>query len=205
MSQNQAFEKDIESIRQLMERSVKFLSLSGLSGILAGVYAMTGAIVVYVLFQYPQAPWQYRYESVQDSIPLLILIALVVLVASLLTGYLLAAKKASRLGLKIWDATSKRLVLNLSIPLATGGIFIIALLISGHYGVAAPASLIFYGLALVNASPNLYDEFRYLGYSEIALGIISSFLPGFGLLFWAIGFGVLHIVYGTLMYKKYDA
>lgn len=204
MNQNQSFEKDIESIRQLMERSVKFLSLSGLSGILAGIYALIGAGVAYALFQYPQAPWQYRYMSVQDSLLSLGIIALVVLAASLITGYLLAEKKAKGLNVKVWDSTSKRLTINLLIPLSTGGLFILALLWGGHYGVAAPASLVFYGLALVNASPNLYDEIRYLGYSEIALGIISSFIPGFGLLFWAIGFGVLHIIYGAVMYKKYD-
>ena len=109
------------------------------------------------------------------------------------------------MGVKFWDNTSQRLVLNLAIPLATGGIFITALLINQYYEMVAPATLIFYGLALINASPNLYDEFRYLGYCEVGLGIISSFLPGFGLLFWAMGFGVLHIVYGTVMYKKYDA
>lgn len=205
MSQNQSFEKDIESIRQLIERSVKFLSLSGLSGILAGVYALVGSVFMYVLMQYPQSPWQFRDESIQNSMVLLISIALAVLIASLATGYLLAAKKSARLGVRIWDNTSKRLMLNLSIPLAAGGIFIIALLAGGHYGIAAPASLIFYGLSLINGSPNLYDEIRYLGYCEIFLGIISSFLPGFGLVFWAIGFGVLHIVYGTLMYRKYDA
>jgi hypothetical protein len=205
MKENQAYEKDIASIRQLMERSVKFLSLSGLSGILAGVYALIGASVVYLLFQYPQAPWQYRHESIKDSLPLLLTIALLVLTASLITGYWLAARKAGRLNVKFWDSTTKRLVVNLTIPLVTGGLFIGALLLSGHYGVAAPASLIFYGLALINASPNLYDEIRYLGFCEIGLGIISSFLPGFGLLFWALGFGVLHVVYGTLMYKKYDA
>jgi hypothetical protein len=121
------------------------------------------------------------------------------------TGYILASKKAVRLGVKIWDNTTKRLIINLAIPLGSGGIFIVALLTNGHYGVAAPASLIFYGLALINASSNLYDEVRYLGYCEIVLGIVSSFFPGFGLLFWSIGFGVLHIVYGGLMYKKYDA
>ena len=205
MKQNQDFEKDIESIRHLMERSVKFLSLSGLSGILAGVYALVGASVAYAMLQYPQPPWQYRYESMQHSIPMLLTIALIVLIASLITGYVLAARKAARLGEKIWNATTRRLIVNLAIPLASGGVFIIALLLNGHYGIAAPASLIFYGLALVNASPNLYNELRYLGYSEIALGIISSFMPGFGLLFWAIGFGVLHIVYGSVMYKKYDA
>lgn len=204
MKQNQAYEKDIASIRQLMERSVKFLSLSGLSGILAGVYALIGASLVYVFFQHPQTSWQYTDET-GNSVPLLIIIALAVLIASLLTGYLLATRKAGRLGVKFWDSTTQRLVVNLAIPLVTGGIFITAILLNGYYGLAAPASLIFYGLALINASPNLFDEIRYLGYCEIMLGIISSFLPGFGLLFWAIGFGILHVVYGTLMYKKYDA
>jgi hypothetical protein len=95
-------------------------------------------------------------------------------------------------------------VVNLSIPLITGGLFILIVLGTGHYGLAAPASLIFYGLALIQASSNTYDEIRYLGFSEIILGLISAILPGFGLIFWALGFGVLHIVYGTIMYNKYD-
>jgi len=205
MSQKQTFEKDIESIRQLMERSVKFLSLSGLSGILAGVYALTGVAVVYMLFQFPAKPWQYPFDSLQQSIPLLMSIALTVLFASLITGFLMAARKAARLGVKFWDATTQRLVINLTIPLLTGGLFILALLSSGMYGIIVPAMLIFYGLALVNASPNLFDEIRYLGYCEITIGIVTSFLPGFGLLFCAIGFGLLHIIYGTVMHKKYDA
>jgi len=205
MKQNQAFEKDIESIRYMMERSVKFLSLSGLSGILSGIYALVGATFAYVLLQYPQPPWQYQYVSGQNSMPVLITISLIVLLASLITGYVMATRKAARMGDKIWNTTTKRLIVNLAIPLVTGGIFIIALLLEGFYGLVAPASLIFYGLALMNARPNLFDEIQYLGYSEIALGIISSFIPGFGLLAWAIGFGVLHVVYGSLMYKKYDA
>lgn len=198
MSQQQHFEKDIETIRQLMQRSVKFLSLSGLSGILAGVYALVGVAVVYFLFPDSGNPWQ-------QSIALLFSIALTVLLASLITGYFMAARKAARMGVEIWDATSQRMVINLAIPLVTGGIFILALLSSGLYDLVAPASLIFYGLALINASPNLFDEFRYLGYCEITLGIISSFLPGYGLLFWAIGFGLLHIIYGAVMHKRYDA
>lgn len=200
-------EKDIEAIRSLMERSVKFLSLSGLSGILSGIYATSGAIVAYFLIYYPRSPFQYRIESIQqtESILQLIIVAVVVLAASLATGYWLSNRKAKRSNMEIWTPTSKRLFLNLAIPLVTGGLFIIILLAHGHFGVAAPASLIFYGLALINASDNLFDEVRYLGYSEVGVGLICAALPGYGLLFWFVGFGLLHIIYGALMHKKYDA
>ncbi len=200
-------EKDIEMIRSLMERSVKFLSLSGLSGILAGVYASIGAVIAYFMLYYPLSPLHYRIESIQsmDIVVQLFVLAVVVLTASLITGYWLSSRKAKKTATSIWNATSKRLVLNLSIPLVTGGIFILILLTYGHFGVAAPASLIFYGLAVINASDNLFDEVRYLGYSEIFVGLICAALPGYGLLFWFVGFGLLHIIYGALMYKKYDA
>ena len=200
-------EKDIEMIRSLMERSVKFLSLSGLSGILAGLYASAGAVIAYFKLYYPFSPFHYRIESIQstDIIFQLLALAVLVLVASLITGYLLSSRKAKKSGTTVWNATSKRLVLNLSIPLATGGAFILILLAYGHFGVAAPASLIFYGLAVINASDNLFDEVRYLGYSEIIVGLFCAALPGYGLLFWFVGFGLLHIIYGALMYKKYDA
>lgn len=206
MDKNQTYQKDIESIRQLMERSVKFLSLSGLSGILAGVYAIIGSAIAYSIIYKPQTPFDYHDQSVKEvTIVLrLLLIALSVLIVSLITGYVLANKKAKRLGMKIWDSTSKRLIINLAAPLVSGGIFIFILLANGHYGVAAPACLVFYGLALINASQNLFDEVRYLGYCEIVLGLVCAIMPGFGLYFWAIGFGALHIIYGTLMFKKYD-
>jgi hypothetical protein len=206
MSQNESYQQDLESIRNLMERSVKFLSLSGLSGILAGVYALVGALVAYYIVHFPLSPLDYRQESMRDAdvIIKLLGIAVAVLVLSIITGYALASNKAKRQGVQVWNTTSKRLVINLSIPLVTGALFILILLWHGHYGVAAPACLVFYGLALLNASANLFDEIRYLGYCEIALGLVCALLPGYGLFFWAAGFGVLHILYGTLMYKKYD-
>jgi uncharacterized membrane protein (Fun14 family) len=190
----------------MMERSAKFISLSGLSGVLAGTYALIGSGIAYYLIQYPLPITAYGQESIQQpSVVLkLMLIGIAVLVASLVTGFWLSYRKARRHNTSVWNETSKRLVINLMIPLVTGGIFILILLYNNHYGVVAPACLIFYGLALIQASGNLYEEVRYLGYSEIALGLISAVLPGYGLLFWAIGFGALHIFYGTLMYRKYD-
>jgi hypothetical protein len=201
-----SYKDDLESIRQLMDRSVKFISLSGLSGILAGIYALAGAGLAYSSLQY-KSMVDYRTNSVQHPaiVQKLLAIAAVVLIASLATGFLLTIRKSKRQGIKINLANTKRLAINLAIPLVAGGIFILILLSKGHYGVVAPASLIFYGLALINASPNLYEEVRYLGYCEIVVGLIAAYFSGLGLLFWAIGFGGLHVVYGAAMYRKYDA
>lgn len=201
MKQNQAYQKDLESIRELMERSVKFISLSGLSGIMAGIYALFGAAIAYYLIYYQDSSYK---EGSFENLSALLALAAGVFVSSIATGFWLSSNKAKKAGVAIWDPTSKRLILNLSIPLVAGGFFILILLSHGDFSLVAPACLIFYGLALVNASPNLYEEVRYLGYLEIALGFVSGIFPGYGLLFWAIGFGVLHIIYGALMYKRYD-
>jgi hypothetical protein len=200
------YEKDIASIRTMMERSAKFISLSGLSGVLAGIYALGGAIAAYYTVHYPIAPWRYRIDSVQDDSNLwkLLVIAALVLLASVGTGILLSQKKAKKHGVELWNPASRRLFLNLSIPLVSGGIFILIMLYTGHFGLAAPACLIFYGISLIQGSANTFDEVRYLGFCEISLGLISALFPGYGLIFWAMGFGVLHIVYGAIMYNKYD-
>ena len=206
MKEIQEYEKDLASIRDLMERSVKFISLSGLSGVLAGIYALAGATAAYFMVHYPASLFEYRLYSVRESDHLVNLIglAVIVLAASLITGFALSNRKAKKEGLKLWNSAGRRLVINLAIPLVTGGVFILIMLFTGHFGLAAPACLIFYGLALIQASSNTFDEVRYLGYSEIILGLISAIWPGYGLLFWALGFGVLHIIYGAIMYNKYD-
>jgi len=206
MKEVHEYEKDIASIRTMMERSAKVISLSGLSGVLAGIYALVGAVAAYFIVHYPIAPWHYRIDSVADPDTLwkLLIIAALVLTASLVTGFWLSGRKAKKQNITFWNNASKRLMINLAIPLVTGGIFILIVLNTGHFGLAAPASLLFYGLALIQASSNTFDEIRYLGYCEIILGLISAQLPGYGLIFWAVGFGLLHIIYGAIMYNKYD-
>jgi hypothetical protein len=206
MKDVQEYERDLASIRSIMERSAKFISLSGLSGILAGLYALCGAVAAYFIIHYPLSPLRYRIYSINEPAALvkLLLIAAAVLVASLTTGMVLSNKKAKKHGLKFWTESSRRLLINMAIPLITGGLFILIMLYNGHFGLAAPASLIFYGLALIQGSSNTFDEIRYLGFCEIILGLISAFFSGYGLIFWALGFGVLHVVYGAIMYNKYD-
>jgi hypothetical protein len=134
----------------------------------------------------------------------LIQIALGVLIAALVLGFLFTYLRSRKTNTPIWGTTAKRLLINVSIPMIVGGIFLLKLIDIGNYGLVAPGCLIFYGLGLLNASKYTLAEVRYLGYAQILLGIISLHVMGNGLLFWALGFGVLHIVYGAFMWWKYE-
>lgn len=201
----------LTEIRSLMERSAKFLSLSGLSGVSAGVIALVGAAVVYGRLQ---TDWfrilSYdRLELYNDSAHagierFLVTVALVVLVAALLAGTYFTVRKARRQGLTVWNASSKRLLWAMTVPLTTGGVFCLALLHYNLIWLVAPATLIFYGLALLNGGKYTLRDVESLGYCEIGLGLLSLFWPGYNLLAWAVGFGILHIVYGLAMYYKYE-
>lgn len=212
-------QEDLASIRNMMERSSKFISLSGLSGILAGIYALVGAaLTYYIIYEPSRVSFNYAtpgtnpylqsklWEDLIFSADILqlLFIAFAVLFASLLTGYALTSRKAKRQGQVLWGKTSKALLFQMATPLLTGGLLIIILIGRGYWGIVSPACLAFYGLALVGASAYTYQDVKYLGICEILLAFVAAAFPGYGLLLWAIGFGVLHIVYGGLMYSKYD-
>lgn len=199
------YHDDLSHIRQMMERSSRFISLSGLSGVFAGLTALIGATYVYFLFQKNGISYFDGERNVfsRGLVNELFWVGLIILVVAVGCGYFFTAQKSKKKGLKIWDSTTKRLLFNFAIPLITGGVFCIALQMHGLFVFIAPATLIFYGLALVNASKYTLTDVQYLGYFEIVLGLLSLFFLGLGLVFWAIGFGVLHIVYGLIMHKKY--
>lgn len=196
---------DLSHIRSMMERSSRFISLSGLSGVFAGLTALIGAMYVYFVFQREGIDYFDGKRNVftADLVNELFWIGLVILIVAISFGYFFTERKSKANNLKIWDSTTKRLLINFSIPLITGGLFCLGMLYHGMFVFIAPATLIFYGLALVNASKYTLTDVQYLGYLEIALGLLSLFFLGWGLVFWAIGFGVLHIIYGLIMHKKY--
>ncbi|HVD98038.1 MAG TPA: hypothetical protein VNB90_07510 [Cytophagaceae bacterium] len=203
MSQEKDHLQQLQEIRSLMERSTKFISLSGLSGIVAGCIALAGAAL-----QYWYMAGKGRYELCvrlnNDFLIFTVLNFLGILILALLSAYYFTQKKAKKNNQSLWDSSSQRLLQNIAIPLVCGGLFCIVLYYYGIIGLIAPASLIFYGLALINGSNFTLRDIRYLGMTEIALGFIAAFNIGLGLLFWAIGFGLLHIIYGIVMYYKYD-
>ena len=200
------YQEDLSHIRSIMEKSSRFISLSGLSGIFIGIFAILGAVYVFFAFEREGISYFDRYPKFYgfNFISELILVALVVLVFSLASAVFFTVRKSKRKELPIWTTSTKLLIINFSIPLVTGGIFCLGLLFHHYYAFLAPSTLIFYGLSLINASKYTYSDIRYLGICEVILGLLSSFLLGYGLVFWALGFGVLHIIYGLILYKKYQ-
>lgn len=201
--------EELREIRSMMQKSTRFISLSGLSGIFAGVYALIGAFVAYQYLEFYGNIRQF-FASVglntlnNKFIFFLIIDASTVLVLALGTSFFLTARNIKKNNESMFSPTAIRLVINMLIPLVVGGVFSLILLSYGYIGLVAPSMLIFYGLALINASSYTIRDIRYLGYLEILIGFIALLDSGNGLFYWSLGFGVLHIVYGTYMYFKYE-
>lgn len=197
----------LADIRNMMQRSSRFISLSGLSGIAAGFWALVGAYFANDWLEDYSGTYQ-RYGSrkmgldfLQDK---LFLLAAGVLLLAVLSAFYFTWKRAGREKVPLWNHTSKMLAVNMIIPLFAGGLFILAMLQHNEWRFVAPASLVFYGLALINASKYTLSEIRYLGICEVILGLACTQFLHAGLFFWTIGFGVLHILYGFIMWWKYE-
>lgn len=198
----------LTDIKRMMERSSRFISLSGLSGISAGICGLIGAFIADRWLNEYYLRWNTSGVHNHSDFMLLkyrlIVLGLSVLAAALIAGTFFTWRKARKNNLPIWDLTSRKVLINTAIPLAAGGAFIAGLLFNHLEGLIAPTCLVFYGLAIINASKYTLPDVRYLGICEVILGILNLFYLNDGLYFWAIGFGLLHIIYGALMWWKYE-
>jgi len=200
---------DIKVIKSIMEQSTRFLSLSGLSGISAGIIAIAGALAAKFIINGPVINAANIIQNVTlpelpgKTFSLLLADAAAVLVLAISSALFFSWRKARKKGSRIWTPVTARLFLNLSIPLVAGGLFIILTLGRMEGSIVAASTLIFYGLSLVNAAKFTLGEIFGLGILEIATGLLCLILPGYAFALWVFGFGILHIAYGTFMYFKY--
>lgn len=207
MKEQQDYIRDIAEMRSMMERSSKFLSLSGLAGVMAGIYALAGAFIAYQVFDFN--PDQLLDSSIQEGrLPTDLLqvsfLAFAVLLLAVGTAVFLSYKKAAKRKERIWNTTARRLLIHMAVPLVAGGLLLLILMAKGLIGFIAPFSLLFYGIALYNAGKFTYEEIKSLGLIQIVLGLIGAYYIEYGLLCWATGFGLFHIVYGVFMHYKYE-
>ena len=202
---NQKHQEDLAHIRSMMERSSRFISLSGLSGVFAGLSALIGGLYAHQLFGSNGISYMdgASYQENSSLVHKLMVTAIVVLFFALTFGIFFTLRKSKKYGLPIWTSATKNMLFNLAIPLIIGGIFCFALLCYKFYFLIAPSMLLFYGLALINAEKYTFSDVKYLGYCQLILGCISLFYLEYGLIFWITGFGILHILYGLVMFKKY--
>jgi hypothetical protein len=196
--------EDLKEIKDIMNRSTRFISLSGLSGVSTGITALAGVYLAYQTIFKEQDYLTYNaVELSSENVRNLLLIAVATLILSIGAAIFFTTKKLKKKNQSVWDQQTKRLLINLSIPLITGGLLCLMLLLKGFVGLLPPITLIFYGLALVNASKYTLPEIRSLGLIEIFLGLIAIQFIEYGLLFWAFGFGAIQIVYGLFIQRKY--
>ncbi|MFC4871916.1 hypothetical protein [Negadavirga shengliensis] len=207
MKEEQDYIRDIAEIRSMMERSSKFLSLSGWAGIMAGIYGLAGVYIAYSVFHfYPVEIFDSTIGSggISPNLLNVIVLAVIVLIMAIGTAIFLSHKKAVARGERLWNPTAKRLVVHMAVPLVVGGLLILIMIAKGMIGLIAPFSLLFYGLAIYNASNFTFEEMKILGLTQIGLGLISAYFVQYGILCWALGFGVLHIIYGIYMHYRYE-
>lgn len=189
--------EDLKHIRSMMERSSKFLSLSGMSGVSAGLFALLGAFVACQMLN-------GRLRFTDDLVIDFVVLAALVLVCALVSGLFFCYKKSKKNKVNIWMPVTKHIVIDFSIPMLVGGLFCLILIVQNLSFMVASTMLVFYGLALISAGSRTYGDIKVLGLCEISLGLLAGIIADKGLLFWAVGFGVLHIIYGIVLYLKYD-
>lgn len=199
---------DLQHIKKMMERSSRFISLSGLSGIAAGICALAGAwfasreIHCWVK---GDCKLSLLITSAGDQLlNSLFWIATLTFTGAFVSAFIFTYLRSKKNNTPMWGATTVRLLWNTFVPIFVGAILLIRMMQLGEFQLVAPGCLIFYGLALINGSKYTLGEVKYLGYGQIVLGVCNLWLLGYGLQFWAMGFGVLHIIYGGVMWWKYE-
>lgn len=200
MKDKQEYINDIAEMRSLMERSTKFLSLSGMAGIMAGLYALSAAFIVVATYDFnPQTITYYPANTAN-----VVTVAVGVLVLAVGTAIFLSSRKAGSIGEKLWNPTAKRMITSMLVPLLAGGILILYFISNSMAGILAPLTLVFYGLALYSAGKYTYKEVKSLGLIQVCLGLLSCMILSYSILIWAIGFGIVHIIYGIYMHYRYE-
>ncbi len=189
-----------------MERSSQFLSLSGLSGVGAGFVALLCVWIVFsVLNQYDIDYFDGKPNNYSSEVIIkLLLVSLITIVLTLVVVVFFTVRKLKNKNLPIYNTSTKKFLIALTIPLIAGGVFCLALTANLQFYMVAPSMLLFYGLSLINASKYTHTEIYWLGICQIGLGLVAAFFVGYGLIFWAIGFGLLHILYGIIIHQKYN-
>jgi hypothetical protein len=200
--------EDLRDIRKYMDQSSRFISLSGWSGISAGTCALIAAFYTATrieCWKRGDCPFDRMIAEGGPNLQgTLVKIAIVTFCAAFVLAFLFTWLRSRKTGVPIWGYTARKVMIHLTVPIAVGGLFLWRMMELGEYALLAPGCLIFYGLGLVSAGKYTLSEIRYMGYLQLLLGVINLYMIGYGLYFWAAGFGLVHIIYGIIMWNKYE-
>ncbi len=206
----------LKHIRNIMEKSSRFSSLSGWSAVSAGCIAIAGAwfagsAMTAVGIQPKNLSLWSEVHNLNFIVDLrtivesdIFIIALLTFIAAFSLTILFTYLRNRKQGISIWSATSKRVMMHVALPMLVSLFFLIRIIQFGIFGLIPPVCLLFYGLGLVNVGKYSLDEVKYLGFGMIVIGLVNCWFIQYGLYFWTAGFGLLHIVYGIYIWMKYE-
>lgn len=201
----------LNEIKDLMEKSSRFQSISGLSIVIVGLLAsVVSAGAWLMLLPHSDISWlPTTCNGILINSPfrtkIAVFSALLLLVISFSTvSFFSLHKMKKQRGAVSFDSTLRRCLFHFCVPMVVGGLLCAAMLLQGHYGLTSTFMLVFYGLALINCSHYTSSSIAMLGYAQLVLGVVDCFAVSHAILLWWLGFGLMHILFGIYFIIKYD-
>lgn len=179
---------NLQFIRETMERSSVFTSVPGYGGMLMGATAIGAAFIA----------------QQQIYIRQWLLVWLVDAVLAFFIGLLAMWQKSKIANTSLVSAPARKFALSFAPPLVAGVIVTVLLYVNGLIGSLPTVWLTLYGAAVVCGGANSVRVVPVAGWCFIALGAISLVLPAaYGNLLMGIGFGILHLIFGFIIARRF--
>jgi hypothetical protein len=196
--------ENLKVIRQLMERPIRFSTMSGLSAILAGAAALAGlAADWHVWCSYDRRTAMWLNLAVWGG----------VFVVAFAATMILTRLRERKQGMPSWSRIKKRILLTILPPFAAGAGLTAAIMYRWYtgdgpneWGLIPAVWMLFYGVALWQLGEFSPIEVRLLGAAFLAAGLISAArYQSFPYSYWTLGltFGGFHIVYGIIVWVRH--
>lgn len=179
---------NLQFIRETMERSAVFTSVPGYGGILMGATAIVAAYIA------------HSQSSIRDWLTVWLLEAILAFFIGLLAMW----QKTKLSKTSLFSAPAKKLLMNSLPPMLCGVFITLGLWRFGHFEAMIPTWILCYGAAVVCGGAFSVKVVPVMGWCFIVLGAIAFFLPAnTGQIMMAASFGVLHIVFGAIIGRKF--
>ena len=175
-------------IRSAMERSSTFTAIPGTGGVVMGVI---GLIAAGVSAKQPTADrWLGTWLAAASIAATVALVAM--------------RWKAHRAGTTLTGTNARRFALGMAAPLVAGAAITYDLWAVRSFTVMAPAWLLLYGAGVLTGGTFSVPVVRAIGICFMAAGIAAILTPHeWGNVWLAIGFGGLHVGFGTYIARNH--
>ncbi|MGI8812116.1 MAG: hypothetical protein ACR2IH_06260 [Pyrinomonadaceae bacterium] len=179
---------NLKFIRETMERSTHFTAVPGYGGILMGVTAIVAAYVAHL--QPLMSGWLTVWLTEAG------------LAAAI--GLLAMWQKSKIAGESAFSVPAKKFAFGFAAPLVCGIVITLGLGRLGYFEIMPAVWMLLYGAAVVTGGAFSVRVVPVMGWLFIAAGAVQFMLPsGYGNIMMGASFGLMHIIFGGIIAKRY--